>query len=237
MSNFKEFLKISSLPMDAKFEERESSLIVTKWNWSFKDCEKFQQESQLFIQKNRNLKIFIFTNHPHCYTLGRGNERGDSSLLEFDSQLEGSLGYPLYRIHRGGGITFHFPGQWIFYPIQAIRESFSLEDITCWLLKSIKTVLVEDFNATDVITANKLMGVWRNKKKLASIGIGVSRFVTIHGIALNLCYDEKMFNDLSKINPCGMSATTYECVDQILGKEHEQLLETFHRHYLRRLEF
>ena len=222
--------------LDFEFNVINNVLIIKKWNWDFAECEIFQERCQVFIQKNRDLKIYIFTNHPHCYTLGRGNERGDDTLIPFDSNSEREMKFPLYKIHRGGGVTFHYPGQWIFYPIVAIKESFSLEDISCWLLNSVKNVLKEDLGIDDVISAKKLMGVWRQRQKLASIGIGVSRFVTIHGIALNLCYDQEMFSDLLKINPCGMSAATYICADRIASLNSDELVEDFHRYFISRLE-
>jgi lipoate-protein ligase B len=235
-SNFSELINGLILEENISYEIRENVLFVKKWNWSFDKCEAFQQKSQLFIQKNRNLKVYIFTNHPHCYTLGRGNERGQDSLIDFDPLLESSMAFPLYPIHRGGGITFHYPGQWIFYPIVAIKESLSLEDISCWLLKSVKTVLSEDLLIDEVIAAKKLMGVWRKKKKLASIGIGVSRFVTIHGIALNLVYDKEMFHELKKVNPCGMNPETYVSADKVSKQDSENLLELFHKSFISRLE-
>jgi lipoate-protein ligase B len=222
--------------LEANFEIKEDILLVTKWNWDFKECELFQKKSQCFIQKNRNLKIYIFTNHPHCYTLGRGNERGQDSLVAFDPILESSMEFPLHKIHRGGGVTFHYPGQWIFYPIVALKESFNLEDISCWLLKSVKIILSEELLISDVITATKLMGVWRKKQKLASIGIGVSRFVTIHGIALNLVYDKKMFDELRKVSPCGMSSETYICADQVSEQDSINLIKKFHDSFLSRLK-
>jgi lipoyl(octanoyl) transferase len=240
MSKFLDVREMVKDVQDLHLEERANILIVTKWNWDFKDCESFQQKCQLFIQKNRNLKIYIFTNHPHCYTLGRGNERGEDSLIDFDPELESSMEFPLYKIHRGGGVTFHYPGQWIFYPIVALKESLSLDDISCWLLKSVKTVLTEDFFISDVITAKKLMGVWRKKQKLASIGIGVSRFVTIHGIALNLVYDDKMFNELQKVSPCGMAPQTYTCANIVIsqGETNQNLgpVELFNEKFISRLE-
>jgi len=222
-------------PDNAQITFNEKTLFVKKWNWEYQECELFQQAAQKIIQKNRDFKVYVFTNHPHCFTLGRGNERGQDLLVNFDETLVKVIDFPLYRIHRGGGVTFHYPGQWIFYPIVALKESFSLEDLTCWLLKSVKTTLTDDFGIDDVITATKLMGVWRKKKKLASIGVGVSRFVTIHGIALNLITDSKMVNELKKINPCGINPDTYICADQVMPNPVEDLVEAFHSKYLSNL--
>ena len=81
------------------------------------------------------------------------------------------------------------------------------------MLRSIKASL-KSYGFEDVLSAKKLMGVWHKKRKLASIGVGMERFVSIHGIALNLLHDQKMFSTLNMINPCGMSSSTYTSVEQ-----------------------
>lgn len=219
-------------PSDANVIKNESTFIITKWNWDFKECEVFQETCREFVEKNRNYKFYIFTNHPHVFTHGRGNERGRDDLVDFEKADEDKLDFPLHYIHRGGGLTFHYPGQWIAYPILAVKEDFTLDDHMCWLLKGVREVLTETFDIDNVITAKKLMGVWREKKKLASIGVGLKRFVTLHGLALNLNYDENMFNAIQKINPCGMQASTYMCVDQIINNTN--LLESFHQAFLKK---
>ncbi len=221
-------------PEDATVEINGNTLYVTKWNWEYKDCEKFQLDANEFVIKNKHLKIYIFCSHPHVFTLGRGNERGDDSLVEFDPGISARLKYSVEKIHRGGGVTFHYPGQWIFYPIVAITPSYSLDDHMCWILKKVAAVLREDFKIENVMTAKKLMGVWKDRKKLASIGVGVKRFVTLHGLALNLNRDEEMFEELKKINPCGMDYQTYISVDQFLSEK--DLLGSFNKHFLKKLD-
>ena len=217
-------------PSDADIIEKENTLILTKWNWEFKACEAFQEKCRDYVEKDKNYKVYIFTNHPHVFTLGRGNERGRDDLVDFDESLSSSLPFPIHKIHRGGGITFHYPGQWIAYPIIAVNKNYTLEDHMCWLLKNVKEILSNDFKIDHVITAKKLMGVWRDKKKLASIGVGLKRYVTLHGLALNLEYDENMFNSLSLINPCGMNSETYICADEFVKESN--LVEKFHRVFM-----
>lgn len=220
------------IPAGVCSEIFENILIIKKWNWDYSECLDFQKKAQSFIQENRDLKIYIFCNHPHCFTLGRGNERGQEKLVAFDPSIISNLDFPMFNIYRGGGITFHYPGQWIFYPIVAIKESLSLEDLSCWLLKSTKKILTDKFNISDVVTATKLMGVWRNRQKLASIGIGINRFVTEHGLALNLVYDEKMFTELKKINPCGINPETYISADSFIESTDMNLIESFHDSFI-----
>ena len=192
----------------------------------------FQKKAQEYIRKNRKLKIYIFCNHPHCFTLGRGNERGEDNLIDFNPAIIDSLDFPVHKIHRGGGITFHYPGQWIFYPIVSINERYNLDDHMCWILKSVSSVIRSEFGVEKVLSAKKLMGIWFEKKKLASIGVGMNRFITEHGLALNLVTDPKMFDELVKINPCGMDSTTYTCLDSLITVKDSNLVSLFHTQFL-----
>lgn len=227
-SRFNDF----DFPIDAKVDLFETVAIVKKWDWEYEDNLKFQKKSQKFIQENRDLRIYIFCNHPHCFTLGRGNERGNDELIKFDESISSNLHFKVHNIHRGGGITFHYPGQWIFYPIVDINQKQTLDDLMCWMLRSTKEVLSE-LGISNIITAKKLMGVWKDKKKLASIGLGLNRFVTEHGLALNLIHDPKMFDELVKINPCGMDSQTYISADKFIKSE--SLIEEFHINFILKL--
>lgn len=222
-----------SLPEGCEFLIKENILIFNKWNWEYSSFLDFQNKAHTFIRKNKNLKIYIFCNHPHVYTTGRGNERGETGLVTFDNSLKERLPHEVFPIHRGGGITFHHPGQWIFYPITAIKESYSLDDHMCWLLKSTASVLKDSFEVENVVTAKKLMGVWCERKKLASIGVGVNRFVTLHGIALNLVNDIKTKKALSLIHPCGMNADIYTSVAEVSSCSGEDMLSRFHNSFLK----
>ena len=227
------------IPENAYVIIKDKILTVKKWNWDYQECLAFQKQSQALVRNNRDYRIYIFCNHPHCFTVGRGNERGRDDLIEFDQSTVKDLSFPLYPIHRGGGITFHHPGQWIFYPIVSINQSYTLDDHMCWLLKSVKENLKNYFALEKVMATKKLLGVWHERKKLASIGVGLNRFVTEHGLALNLIHDKKMFSELIKINPCGMDSRTYMAVDQLIGdhliNDEFNLIERFHKTYFSQL--
>lgn len=210
------------------------TLCIKKWNWDYQNCLEFQKQSQELVRQHRDHRVYIFCNHPHCFTIGRGNERGRDDLVDFEESLADNLSFPLFSIHRGGGITFHHPGQWIFYPIVSISQNYTLDDHMCWLLKSVKENLKINFGLDKVMATKKLLGVWHERKKLASIGVGLNRFVTEHGIALNLVYDKKMFSELIKINPCGMDSQTYMAVDQLI-ENRLNLINHFHESYFSEL--
>jgi lipoyl(octanoyl) transferase len=204
----------------------------TKWNWDYKNCLDVQKACQEYIQIHPDHKFIIFCNHPHVYTLGRGNERGDESLVEFNLHNQELLPFPLHKIHRGGGITFHHPGQWICYPIVKVTPKNPLDSIMCSLLHQVRDTLNEDYKLGNVIATKKLMGVWKDKKKLASIGMGMSRFITEHGIALNLYFDQDALRGLKAISPCGLDSNIYKSVQDYLETTHSHLLEEFHEKVL-----
>lgn len=222
------------LPKDCRFENHEDTLYITKWGWDYEDFLSSQKRFQDFVRKNSGAKIYIFTNHPHCFTLGRGNERGNEELIDFDKSVQRSLAFPVFPIHRGGGITYHYPGQWIFYPIQRVTPSYTLHDHMCWLLKLVRDHINETYELKSIAT-QKIMGVWLDKRKLASIGVGLNRFITEHGLAFNLNEDEKMSQELLKINPCGLNSETYTFLNKVLGQP-EIELENFHSAILKRLK-
>ena len=103
----------------------------------------------------------------------------------------------------------------------------------CWLLNSVKSVLKSEFGIQNALSAKKLMGIWIDRNKMASIGVGLKRFVSMHGLALNLVYDPAMFNELMKISPCGLSSETYICLDQKMDEKVDDLVNTFHRNYIK----
>jgi len=136
----------------------------------------------------------LLLEHEPVYTIGRTPDR--SSLLGVKH-----LPYPLFSINRGGQATYHGPGQLIGYPIVDLRRcGQDLHKYLRWLER-----LVIDLLAKYHITANRresLTGVWVENRKIASIGVGVRHWITMHGFALNVCGDLSPFNH---IIPCGLN--------------------------------
>ncbi len=229
-------LKFRSLNKDFFATIDDTPLTYTHWNWDYQDAISFQEDCVNYVRENRMHKIYIFCNHPHCFTLGRGLQKGKGNLLEslkgFDPTIEKKLTYKIYRIKRGGGLTFHFPGQWIFYPIINLNNhQYNLKEITYGLLDGVKQVLESDYRVSELETRREFLGLWRGSKKLASVGIGVKHFVTFHGIAFNIVRDELIFKELNKINPCGLDATTYQCLNEIIHEKTQ--VSCFHQQFLK----
>ena len=116
-------------------------------------------------------------------------------LEQFDLKRE------VYRVERGGEVTYHCPGQLIGYPILNLR--YYQQDLH-WYLRKLEAVIIKTVEAygLDAYRISGLTGVWLEGKKIAAIGIKVRRWITMHGFALNVCPDLQGFQD---IVPCGIT--------------------------------
>jgi len=145
----------------------------------------------------------LLLEHEPVYTIGRTPDR--SSLSATGRIRRGELGahlpHPLFSINRGGQATYHGPGQLMGYPIIDLRRcGQDLHKYLRWLEQ-----LLIDLLAKYDITAHRresLTGVWVENRKIASIGVGVRHWITMHGFALNVCGDLSPFDH---IVPCGIN--------------------------------
>ncbi|MEE8450106.1 MAG: lipoyl(octanoyl) transferase LipB [Thermodesulfobacteriota bacterium] len=156
--------------------------------------------------------LLILTEHHPTYTVGRGG--GENHLLVNEEQLR-EKGVTLYRIDRGGDITYHGPGQLVGYPILDLTALY--RDIHRYLreLERALMMTMADFGL-EARQIPGLTGVWVKERKLASIGIRVSRWVTMHGFALNVSTDMDFFRD---IIPCGIWGKEMTSMTELLGIE------------------
>jgi lipoyl(octanoyl) transferase len=137
----------------------------------------------------------ILLEHPPTYTLGQG---ASLDFLKFDPATSP---HSLYRIERGGEVTYHAPGQLVGYPI--LNLNFYQRDLH-WYLRQLEEVLIRVL-ALYGLPGERIAGmtgVWVEGRKVAAIGIKVSRWITMHGFALNVCPDLKGFE---AIVPCGIA--------------------------------
>jgi len=140
----------------------------------------------------------LLVEHPHVITLGRNGHL--ENLLASDEVLE-RAGVSFYPTDRGGDITYHGPGQLVGYPIVDLREWH--RDVGAYV-RALEQAII-DTVADYGITAGripKLTGVWVGERKLAAIGVHISRWVTSHGFALNVTTDLNYFH---YIVPCGLT--------------------------------
>lgn len=159
----------------------------------------------------------IFCQHPHVYTLGKSGE--ENHLLINSEQLK-SHGATFYKINRGGDITYHGPGQLVMYPILDLDQFFT--DIHKYMryLEEAVILTLSEFG----IKAGRvkgLTGVWidggtPNERKICAMGVKSSRWVTMHGIALNVNPDLSYFNH---IVPCGIVDKSVTSMQKELQRE------------------
>ena len=173
-------------------------------------------DTKIDNRKNNKLEQtenYILTcSHPHVYTLGRS---GDEDNLLIDKNFIKKENLSFYKINRGGDITYHGPGQIVIYPILDLENFFTdihkylrfLEESVILTLKELK------------IKAGRvdgLTGVWVNQrsgspKKICAMGVKTSRWVTMHGLALNVNTDLKYFKN---IIPCGIQGKDVTSIDK-----------------------
>lgn len=168
-------------------------------NWGIVPYQKAWDYQRSQVQKriaNPDLDdLLILLEHPPVYTLGTGSS---SEYLKFNPQ---NTSAELYRSERGGEVTYHCPGQLVGYPILNLR--FHRQDLH-WYLRQLEEVLIQVLKQYN-LPAYRLAGftgVWLEGCKVAAIGIKVSRWITMHGFALNVNPDLSGFQ---QIVPCGIA--------------------------------
>ncbi len=150
--------------------------------------------------------VLLLLEHPAVYTLGTGST---TDFLKFDPQ---DSPHEIYRIERGGEVTYHCPGQLVGYPILNLR--FYQPDLH-WYLRQLEEVILQVLQSYDLPAErlDGLTGVWVKGYKIASIGIKVSRWITMHGFSINVCPDLTGF---THIIPCGIIDKPVGSIKQFL---------------------
>jgi lipoyl(octanoyl) transferase len=138
--------------------------------------------------------ILILLEHPPVYTLGKG---ANEDFLKFDRS---NSDCQVYRVERGGEVTYHCPNQLVVYPI--INLSYYRQDLH-WYLRQLEAVIIRVIAnyGWEAYRIKGLTGVWLEGCKVAAVGIKVKRWITMHGLALNVCPDLTGFQ---RIIPCGI---------------------------------
>jgi lipoyl(octanoyl) transferase len=176
---------------------------------AFGDALALQEE--LVAKKRADQSLgdeLLLLEHEPVYTIGRTPDQ---------SSLRGAehLPHPLFPINRGGQATYHGPGQLIGYPIIDLRNcGQDLHRYLRWL----EELLVETLGTLGIAATTRpgLTGVWIENRKIASIGVGVRHWITMHGFALNVCGDLSPFD---QIVPCGISNVTMTSIEKETGRQ------------------
>jgi lipoyl(octanoyl) transferase len=160
----------------------------------------------------------LLLEHEPVYTIGRTPDQSSLSATGRRPVRDGELGtvhlpYPLFAINRGGQATYHGPGQLMGYPIIDLRRcGHDLHKYLRWLEQLLIGVLARQGIAAT--RHESLTGVWVEDRKIASIGVGVRHWITMHGFALNVCGDLSPFNH---IVPCGIHNVAMTSMEKETG--------------------
>ncbi len=187
---------------------RNNSLLVC-WRDRMDFADAFAQQEAFVRRKRADPKIadeIWLLEHEPVYTIGRTPDR---SSLRGGSHLK----YPLFETNRGGQVTYHGPGQLIGYCLLDLRRYG--QDLHRYL-RWIEAVLIEllAHYEIDATTRKGLTGVWIEDRKIASIGVGVRNWITMHGFALNVGGDLTPFE---AITPCGITGVTMTSMEKETG--------------------
>ena len=148
----------------------------------------------------------LMMEHPHVFTLGRG---ADERFIVANAE-----GVPIRRVSRGGEVTYHGPGQLIGYPILKLEGSD--RDVTKYL-RSLEGAMIDALAkfGIDAGRRDAMTGVWVGARKIASIGVGIRRWTTWHGFAMNVSTDLSYFDS---IVPCGIEGCRMTSVSELTNR-------------------
>jgi lipoyl(octanoyl) transferase len=165
---------------------------------AYAEAERLQESLVRDLASGSGGEVLLLLEHPHVVTLGRG---ADSRHLLLDEGTRAERGIGVHETGRGGDVTYHGPGQLVGYPILDLRPDRCdvhryVRDLEEALIRASGDLGVE------AARAEGRTGVWARGRKLAAIGVRVSRWITSHGFALNVTTDLSYF---SHIVPCGIA--------------------------------
>ncbi len=182
-----------------------------RWLGRMAFAEALALQEKMVVERRLDNSLgdqLLLLEHEPVYTIGRTPDQ--SSLRDV-----AHLPHPLFPINRGGQATYHGPGQLIGYPIIDLRQcGQDLHRYLRWL----EALLMETLAQVGIIATTRpgLTGVWIEGRKIASIGVGVRHWITMHGFALNVCGDLAPFD---QIEPCGIANVTMTSIEKETGKE------------------
>ena len=211
--------------------------VVEVTDLGLKDYKEAWDYQEVLFQKTVDLKIknrredthvptpnhFLFVEHPHVYTLGKS---GDIENLLVDEQYLEQKGATFYKINRGGDITYHGPGQIVGYPILDLDNFFTDIHRYLRLLEEMVILTLAEYGLKGERSKGET-GVWLDvgtpfARKICAMGVRASRWVTMHGFALNVNADLGYFDLMI---PCGIRGKAVTSLNVELGKQEVSMAE------------
>jgi len=181
----------------------------------FQEILSIKSENKKHDTFNETPNHLLFVEHPHVYTLGKS---GDVSNLLIDEKQLKEKGASFYKINRGGDITYHGPGQVVGYPILDLENFFTDIHKYLRLLEESVILTLEEYGVKSGRSEGET-GVWLDvgtpfARKICAMGVRASRWVTMHGFALNVNSDLGYFDH---IIPCGIRGKAVASLNVELG--------------------
>ncbi len=168
------------------------------WDW--------QRQLHAARRANDIPDTLLLLQHPSVYTFGKNANK--ENLIDSKDAL-------VIQSDRGGDITWHGPGQLVGYPIINLKEH---KTSASWYMRNLEEVIIRCLKDYDISASRieKLTGVWIGNEKIAAMGVRLSRWITMHGFALNIAPDLSYFNGMI---PCGIKDKGVTSIKKQLGKE------------------
>ena len=183
----------------------------------YKNSWNYQKELQKKVLIGDCSDSIIFVEHDSVYTFGKNSDKSNL-LVSKDSKIK------IYETERGGEITYHGPGQIVCYPILNLKN---FKQSVTWYMRALEEVIIETLKLFNIKASRKdgLTGVWVKDEKIGAQGVRMTKWVTMHGFALNVNTDLRFFND---IIPCGIKDFGVTSIKKIIGKEQDLSLVKEH---------
>ncbi|MGM0635533.1 MAG: lipoyl(octanoyl) transferase LipB [Bacteroidota bacterium] len=214
--------------MNKQIKVQELGVRDYKETWDFQE-ELFQEILNTKIKNRRENSTlatanhFLFVEHPHVYTLGKSGDIANLLLNENQLQKHGAT---FYKINRGGDITYHGPGQVVGYPVLDLENFFTDIHKYLRLLEEMVILTLAEYGLKAERSKGET-GVWLDvgtpfARKICAMGVRASRWVTMHGFALNVNANLGYFDH---IIPCGIDDKAVTSLNVELGKKEVDLEE------------
>ena len=183
----------------------------------YKNSWNYQKELQKKVLIGDCSDSIIFVEHDSVYTFGKNSDKSNL-MVSKDSKIK------IYETERGGEITYHGPGQIVCYPILNLKN---FKQSVTWYMRALEEVIIETLKLLNIKATRKdgLTGVWVKDEKIGAQGVRMTKWVTMHGFALNVNTDLRFFND---IIPCGIKDFGVTSIEKIIGKEQDLSLVKEH---------
>ncbi len=219
---YNEIFTFVDVIMNRNIQLKDLGLKDYKETWEYQS-ELLQEIVDVKIDNRRNNNTnqtqnhFLFVEHPHVYTLGKS---GDLSNLLLNEKQLAEKGATFYKINRGGDITYHGPGQIVGYPILDLENFFTDIHKYLRLLEESIILTIAEYGLKGERSEGET-GVWLDvgtpfARKICAMGIRSSRWVTMHGFALNANVNLGYFDN---IIPCGIRGKAVASMEAELGKK------------------